>query len=463
MKRQRKKKKSSNIFHKKESFIQPKLSVGKAGDKYEVEADKMADKVVNKTQGDSAVQKMGGEEELQQKPLAESVTSIQREAMPQEEEKPVQKMGEKEEEQPVQKQEMQEEEEAVQTKGKEEEEAVQTKGEEEEEAVQTKGEEEEEAVQTKGEEEEEAVQTKAEEEEQPVQKMEEEEKPVQTKQNNTQKKKGGQKNVESRLRESKGAGNVMDTGTLHEMETGFGVDLSDVNIHTDSKAEQMSQDLGAQAFTHGKDIYFNKNKYDPNSKDGKHLLAHELTHTIQQNKDTVQKKGNSCDPAAISAARQQAFFRVQNVKHSLSGLHPTYGHRLQQDMMRLARKLVSPRIRSVRAVQQLMDNMLTALSSDNRIVCGPEIDNCSVWNAYVENNTGPIHLCDSFFDLSPEGQIRTLIHEAAHAAGIGSPEQEQYIPVFDCETGADDYTSADAWAHFVHCASNQTPDQPDQP
>lgn len=44
----------------------------------------------------------------------------------------------------------------------------------------------------------------------------------------------------------------------------------------------MNKQLGAQAFTHGSDIYFNEGKYDTNSKGGKHLLAHELTHVVQQ-------------------------------------------------------------------------------------------------------------------------------------------------------------------------------------
>ena len=44
----------------------------------------------------------------------------------------------------------------------------------------------------------------------------------------------------------------------------------------------MSSQLGAKAFTHGKDIYFNEGNFQPNTSEGKHLLAHELTHTIQQ-------------------------------------------------------------------------------------------------------------------------------------------------------------------------------------
>lgn len=89
--------------------------------------------------------------------------------------------------------------------------------------------------------------------------------------------------TENRLQSSPGRGSKMDSTIQREMESGFGADFSKVSIHTDSASELMNKELGAQAFTHGNDIYFNKGKYNPQSKEGKHLLAHELTHTIQQN------------------------------------------------------------------------------------------------------------------------------------------------------------------------------------
>jgi hypothetical protein len=263
--------------------VQTKLSMGQPGDKYEVEADHMADRVVNNKSGDGAIQKKdtstgsAQEEEVQQKPLASQITPlIQKQAAStgsaSEEENAQAKLQRKEDEEPVQKMEEEEavqskEEEEVQSKGEEEE--VQAKGEEEE--VQAKGEEEE--VQAKGEEEE--VQAKGEEEE--VQAKGEEEE-VQAKTNGNDQK---GTSIEGKLRHGSG-GQKMDAQTKAEMEQGFGADFSNVNIHTDSEAAQMSQDIGAQAFTHENDIYFNKGKYDPDTKKGQHLLAHELTHTIQQ-------------------------------------------------------------------------------------------------------------------------------------------------------------------------------------
>nr|MBX2826908.1 DUF4157 domain-containing protein [Flavobacteriaceae bacterium] len=90
------------------------------------------------------------------------------------------------------------------------------------------------------------------------------------------------------INSSKGSGNKMDKGTQSFMESRFGADFSQVRVHTGSEAVQMSKDLNAKAFTVGNDVYFNQGQYNPNSSEGKHLLAHELTHTLQQG--GVQKK-----------------------------------------------------------------------------------------------------------------------------------------------------------------------------
>ncbi len=111
--------------------------------------------------------------------------------------------------------------------------------------------------------------------------------------------KGG--GVESAIAEKNGKGSSMPADVLQEMQSAIGHDFSDVNIHTDSAAAAMSEELDAQAFTTGKDIYFNSGKFDPESESGKHLLAHELTHVVQQNKDTIRR-----DPKADKEEKTRA-------------------------------------------------------------------------------------------------------------------------------------------------------------
>ncbi|KAA6439398.1 DUF4157 domain-containing protein [Dyadobacter flavalbus] len=95
--------------------------------------------------------------------------------------------------------------------------------------------------------------------------------------------------LEEKLNASKGSGSVLPAGIRSRMETSMGADLSGVRIHTGSKAAEMSESVNAQAFTYGHNIYFNQGKYNPDSTEGQHLLAHELTHTLQQ-EGGVQRK-----------------------------------------------------------------------------------------------------------------------------------------------------------------------------
>jgi hypothetical protein len=109
-----------------------------------------------------------------------------------------------------------------------------------------------------------------------------------------------------------------------QMESGFGSDFGNVRIHTDSTAVQMNQELGAHAFTNGSDIYFNQGKYQPNSKDGQHLLAHELTHTVQQGASgMVQNKSKKSNFSGFSNHIQQVEQSNQFAQRTISEFYQT--------------------------------------------------------------------------------------------------------------------------------------------
>lgn|GEM_PF-3383535 len=78
-------------------------------------------------------------------------------------------------------------------------------------------------------------------------------------------------------------GQSMDAGTRNFMESGFGYDFGNVQIHNDSQAQQSAASINALAYTHHNHIVFGKGQYQPHTHSGKQLLAHELVHTIQQN------------------------------------------------------------------------------------------------------------------------------------------------------------------------------------
>lgn len=115
-------------------------------------------------------------------------------------------------------------------------------------------------------------------------------------------------NIESNLNSSGSSGNLLPAATREQMESSFGADFSGVKIHNDSTSVQMNESLNAQAFTHGSDIYFNAGKYNTNNTAGRHLLAHELTHVVQQNEGKNIQKQDEAVPANSSAGNTQGIF-----------------------------------------------------------------------------------------------------------------------------------------------------------
>lgn len=216
--------------------IQAKLKIGQPGDKYEREADSVADRVMSMSEPASSPENGSvqraccescEEKELKRKPLAESITPlVQREAASEEEEE-VQRQAEEEEE--VQGKFLQRE--------TEEDEELQKQPEEENESVQTKDD-------------------------------------------------GGtpsvSPSVESGINSLRGSGQPLPESTRSFMEPRFGADFSGVRVHTDSNANHLARSINAKAFTVGKDVVFGSGQYAPETSGGKQLLAHELTHTVQQ-------------------------------------------------------------------------------------------------------------------------------------------------------------------------------------
>ena len=88
--------------------------------------------------------------------------------------------------------------------------------------------------------------------------------------------------VEAAIEQARGGGRSLDTGIQRQMESAFGTSFSGVRVHTDSTADTLNQSLSARAFTTGQDIFFRQGEYNPGSSSGKELLAHELTHVVQQ-------------------------------------------------------------------------------------------------------------------------------------------------------------------------------------
>ena len=96
--------------------------------------------------------------------------------------------------------------------------------------------------------------------------------------------------VVARIQRSRGRGRPLGESVQGPMEQAFGADFGGVRIHTDGESHKLNQAIQAKAFTTGQDIYFRGGAYEPGSRGGQELLAHELTHVVQQAGD-IRAKG----------------------------------------------------------------------------------------------------------------------------------------------------------------------------
>ena len=102
--------------------------------------------------------------------------------------------------------------------------------------------------------------------------------------------------MENQINSAKGGGQPIPEDTRNFLEPRFGQDFSNVRIHTGAEADNLNNSLQAKAFTTGSDIFFRDGDYNPNSGEGRELLAHELTHVVQQggSQDLKTKHDDEC-------------------------------------------------------------------------------------------------------------------------------------------------------------------------
>lgn len=248
-------------------LIRTKLKVGRPNDQYEQEADRVAEQVTNMplpAVGRGAV-------------TASSAAGgiVQRAAAMEDDKRfvgPHKKFDDPHEEN-----------ESIQRAEMKEEEPVQRQAGEEEESVQRQA----------GEEESEQVNRQpAKEKEQKLQRQPEEEEPVQAKPASRPAPSITPK-VAANIHAIKGGGQPLPEATRAAFEPRFGYDFSHVRVHTDTPATESAAAIKARAFTVGSDIAFGAGEYAPESAAGQKLLAHELTHVIQQDGQmaTLRSKG----------------------------------------------------------------------------------------------------------------------------------------------------------------------------
>ena len=118
-------------------------------------------------------------------------------------------------------------------------------------------------------------------------------------------------------------GQLLDEATRVFMEPRFGHDFSQVRVHADAKAAESSRAVNALAYTVGRDVVFGTGQYAPHTSEGRRLLAHELTHVLQQSTSLVRLQRT---PAQKQPVQQDSKVGSRASRTDSSG-SPTVEHR----------------------------------------------------------------------------------------------------------------------------------------
>lgn len=138
---------------------------------------------------------------------------------------------------------------------------------------------------------------------------------------------GAEPALSARIDARRGAGAPLPGAARAHFEPRFGYDFGGVRIHTDGESAQLNRALGAAAFTIGRDIFFGAGRFQPQTSAGRRLLAHELTHTVQQGSASSLASG-ALQLQRLASPRVQTmddatFERISGVGPALTATPPT--------------------------------------------------------------------------------------------------------------------------------------------
>jgi len=117
-------------------------------------------------------------------------------------------------------------------------------------------------------------------------------------------------------------GQSLDARTRTYMEPRFGHDFSHVRVHTDARAAESARAVNALAYTVGRDVVFGAEQYAPQKSLGKRLLAHELTHVVQQSRGSISSSGAVSEDLAEREAEHNAHIAETNERLTFAALPP---------------------------------------------------------------------------------------------------------------------------------------------
>ena len=120
--------------------------------------------------------------------------------------------------------------------------------------------------------------------------------------------------IESKINSAKGGGQSLTPDLQAKMGEAMGADFSGVKVHTNTEADQLNRSLQAKAFATGQDVFFRQGAYAPQSQEGQELIAHELTHVVQQGGAGVQKKTQKVSRKEVATPKSEVLTHLQSLR-----------------------------------------------------------------------------------------------------------------------------------------------------
>lgn len=231
--------------------------------------------------------------------------------------------------------------------------------------------------------------------------------------------------IEANIQSSRTGGTPLPESVRAFFEPRFVVDFSKVHVHTGADAVQMNRYLNAQSFTHGRDIYFADGRYNPSISSGKRLLAHELSHVVQQSNalgnSRIQR--HQCETASLHRCPDDRVSIVINAFQQTASWLP-------QAKLRIENYISAPTNgRNGLAASALLRhfNWTEAIRQQNIYPDIPQIV-LSIINRALNNITNPIH---SFCPPAPSSDVPDRdIYAGSPTAWASTNCYEFYQPFF---------------------------------
>ncbi|PZO52922.1 MAG: hypothetical protein DCF15_13170 [Phormidesmis priestleyi] len=248
--------------------------------------------------------------------------------------------------------------------------------------------------------------------------------------------------LEVSIRQARGGGEPLPETVREPMEQAFGADFRGVRIHANAQADQLNRSISAKAFTTGQDVFMRQGSYQPNSRAGQELIAHELTHVVQQRGEsavqlTAQSQQQSLLEDFSATTAQEASIdhaRICPTNHRLSSTAMTNpviqrvaGEKVGYNPESIRKKGFEEAVRNLFSVARRLNALWKLqITKGNKEALGSLVDEAKkgsqVKNVYAEQ-LASVNLTSKWLQQIVEGdkQVGTIL-TAAKSLGVDTSE-----------------------------------------